>query len=288
MLKIAHIINPVKVPAHSDLHTAQPITFESMRKAAQWGAMDDNVSVQLLATQYPEDREIIPDYIHQQDDLTRSILDEDTFSMPRKLPLLADILNKLLNVEADFLIYTNVDIGLMPHFYQSIARYIEDGYDALIVNRRTVPGHYSVSDLSYIYAELGEMHQGYDCFIFSKEILPKLKLGKVAIGAPGVGLALFINLVCLSSRFKLIANSHLTFHIGNDRAWDNDRLADFRDHNRRELNRLTEALLEDGYAVDAAMELRQQYLQETGFVEDNQKKLSLIEKGMNFIWGKAN
>jgi len=35
MIKIAHMVNPVLVKASSDLHIAQPITFESMRIAQQ-------------------------------------------------------------------------------------------------------------------------------------------------------------------------------------------------------------------------------------------------------------
>jgi len=42
MLKIAHIVNPVKVDISSDLYFAQPITFETMRTAREiaCGKMD--------------------------------------------------------------------------------------------------------------------------------------------------------------------------------------------------------------------------------------------------------
>ena len=38
MLHIAHIINPVQAGVSSDLHTAQPVTFESMKRAKDFAA----------------------------------------------------------------------------------------------------------------------------------------------------------------------------------------------------------------------------------------------------------
>ena len=60
MVKIAHIINPVKVKESSDLYNAQPITFESMVVAKNFSVFKDQI-IQ-CTTQYEEDLEIIPDY----------------------------------------------------------------------------------------------------------------------------------------------------------------------------------------------------------------------------------
>ena len=60
MIRFAHIINPVKVKDTSDLFVAQPITFETMRKAKEFAG--EKLAVELFTTQYPEDHEIIPDY----------------------------------------------------------------------------------------------------------------------------------------------------------------------------------------------------------------------------------
>ena len=47
--------------------------------------------------------------------------------MRRKLPLLADIIERLYeNSDAEWLIYTNVDIAVQPHFYESVASIIGD------------------------------------------------------------------------------------------------------------------------------------------------------------------
>jgi tryptophanase len=49
MVKIAHIINPVIVPETSDLFTAQPVTFSTM-KTAQELAVQQGLDVTLVAS----------------------------------------------------------------------------------------------------------------------------------------------------------------------------------------------------------------------------------------------
>src|SRR5688572_15475844 len=115
MLSFAHIVNPVIVPETSDLFFAQPITFETMRRAR--AAAQEVAEVALLTAQYPEDRPLVPDDFVATPDLERSALDLGEFKIPRKLPLVRDILDRLYESapQADFLIYTNVDIAVMPH-----------------------------------------------------------------------------------------------------------------------------------------------------------------------------
>jgi hypothetical protein len=36
MIRMAHMVNPVLVNPSSDLHVAQPVTFESMRRVRTW------------------------------------------------------------------------------------------------------------------------------------------------------------------------------------------------------------------------------------------------------------
>jgi len=284
VLTLAHIINPVKVSINSDLFVAQPITFESMKRAVRWVELEKIISVKLLATQYPEDREIIPEYFYTTSDLNRSVLDEGKFVTPRKLPLINDIFGKLTDVDADYFIYTNVDIGLMPHFYLSIGKYLNDGYDALVINRRTVQEQYdSINDLPNIYAEIGEIHKGYDCFVFSKRILSKLELGKIAIGAPGVGIALFVNLYCLSKQFLLLDDHHLTFHIGNDKEWNNEKFADYRDYNKKQLEAIYHTLRNKDYPLEAALSYHKSTLVKNKFLKapDRSPLRTVIKKFIN-------
>ena len=234
MRTLAHIVNPVAIGETSDLFVAQPITFESMRLAREFAR--GTVDVSLHTAQFAEDHAIIPDYLACTSDLTRSVLDCGRFAVPRKLPLIKDILDRLYDAsDAEYFIYTNVDIGLMQNFYVAVNAIIESGYDAFVINRRTIsPRYRSVQELPLMYADPGKSHPGYDCFIFRRECVPRFLLGDVCIGAAQVGVALAANVVCLAKRFKEYADVHLTFHIGNDGSWQNPALNDFFVHNKRE------------------------------------------------------
>jgi len=215
MLHLAHIINPVCLPQTHELMQAQPITFASMRAAQQYA--EATVKVSLLTAQYPEDHPIIPDYFIKTPDLQRSVMDFVKLEKPRKLPLLVDILAAVdQNIQADYYIYTNVDIGLMLPFYKAVAQILEnEQLDAMVINRRRMSVQYQkVEDLDLIYADLGSVHTGYDCFIFRKEMMKQFILGNVCIGVPHFCNSLMHNLIAHSSRFKLYTKMHLTFHIG--------------------------------------------------------------------------
>jgi hypothetical protein len=162
----------------------------------------------------PEDYEGTPK-------LTRSIADFADIQKPRRLPLLKDVLSRLYQAsDADFLIYTNVDIALLPSFYLAVAALIDRGHDAFVINRRTIPATYSeVADLPLMYAEAGEPHPGHDCFVFRRDRYPEFDLGNVCVGAPHVGQVLLWNLLLTGERFTEFRDLHLTFHIGDDKKW---------------------------------------------------------------------
>ncbi|MFQ5632930.1 MAG: hypothetical protein ACE5I1_29525, partial [bacterium] len=194
MRKIAHLVNPVLVRETSDLHLAQPVTIETMRVAREFAR--GKVEVELLTAQYPEDRPLVPEDFLATPDLDRSVLDVGTFKKARKLPLIADILDRLYEAtDAEYLVYTNVDISLQPHFYMTVDSMIENGLDAIVINRRTIPGTYRrVAEIPLMYAEVGKKHEGHDCFIFRRDVYPRFQLGKVCIGAPMIGRVLLWNL----------------------------------------------------------------------------------------------
>ncbi len=243
MTTFAHVINPVKVPPTSDLSVAQPITFASMRAARR-----DNVTQYAIG--YAEDP--LPDGFVALPPLTRSVLDLGRFQAPRKLPLLADILTALaVDASAEYLIYTNVDIGLQPHFYEAVDGLISAEGHSLVINRRTILARYdSPDDLLAMYAETGKPHPGWDCFIFPRALLPRFHLGQVCLGAGRVGLALLANLIAYSQRFDLLTDAHLTFHLGDDRTWRNPAFADYDAHNTRELMQALAAIEAEQGAFD--------------------------------------
>lgn len=234
-IKIAHIIHPCIVAPSSDLVIAQPITFETMHLAGEFTG--NGIDVELYATQYGDEERIpLPGSFIRTRDLTRSIGDVGVFRIKRKLALIKDILDILYeSSSADYLIYTNVDIALQPYFYRVTANIIRQGYDAFIINRRTIPDHYSsIEEIPLMYAEIGEKHPGWDCFIFKRELYPRFVLGNACIGADWIGRIILSNLVPLATRFKVFTDLKMTFHIGDRRAWQTDKFSDYAAHNKEE------------------------------------------------------
>jgi hypothetical protein len=242
-MRIAHIINPVKIGPQSDLSVAQPFVHQTMRIARDFAA--DLVTVDLVAVIYDEDRDAVPPWMTLAAPLTRSILDFGSFAQPRKLPLLADILanGAAAAPDADYYIYSNADIILMPQTYRWIARRLAAGFDALTINRRTIRHDAAAGGLEEIWTAFGVPHEGHDFFVFSRELLPRLQLDSVVIGVPLIGWALNSNLAVLAQRYELIEDGHdLTKHLGEDRAWQHDERRDFLQHNIAAADRAFAAL----------------------------------------------
>jgi hypothetical protein len=127
----------------------------------------------------------------------------------------------------------------MPFFYTSLAALLEEGYDALTITRRTIPKIYtSPAELSRMYAELGEAHPGHDCFIFRREAVMQYDLGHICIGAHWIGRALELNMICTARRYAVFKDLHMTFHLGDDRPWKDDRFKVFAQSNRDEIRRI--------------------------------------------------
>jgi hypothetical protein len=232
-IHFAHLVNPVKTPVYSELSYAQPITFETMRVARERAA-SGGIQVDLLSAQFPEDHEMVPDCFRKTPDLERSAADFGAFTRPKKLPLLQDLLRRLYEEsEAPYLIYTNVDIAIQPHFYLEVAKRFEQGLDALILNRRRIPGHFrSVEELPAMYAHSGAPHPGFDCFVFHRSLHPKFELEKVCVGIPFVEMAMSQNLFCHARNFRLFRHDFLSFHIGMEIFKKRDK--EYLQYNRKE------------------------------------------------------
>lgn len=245
-MKIAHIINPIKVSENNDLYNAQPITFESMRVAKNFSSFKDNIT--LCTTQFEEDLSVIPNYFNLLSNLERSVLDIDPALKGRKLPLIKNILEKLKETDAEYYIYTNVDIALMPQFYDLVYSYIKRGHDAIVINRRRLSKEYkSIEDLPLMYSDLGRSHPGFDCFIFHKDLLSKLVLENICIGVPFIEVTLLHNLFSFAQNPILIEDAHASFHIGMDvLAFRKDA---FYDHNRNEFFKKIQPKIKQYYSI---------------------------------------
>lgn len=232
MIRVAHIINPVKVNENSDLHVAQPITFETISRAKNNSSHKEYID--LYTTQYEEDKEIIPVNFTVLSNLQRSVLDANPKLSKRKLPLISDILSKISEANhPDYVVFTNMDIALMPYFYDTVFSYLEKGHDALVINRRRISDRYkTIDELPLMYADLGKSHPGFDCFVIKTELLDQFILGDICVGISFLEATLVHNIFSFANKPLYIPDAHLTFHIGMDVLVPRNN--DFYKHNRSE------------------------------------------------------
>jgi hypothetical protein len=224
MIKIVHIINPVIKPDSHELSIAQPITFESMR-IAKTNSIDPT-QVELWAVMYPEDESYVPKYFKRAPYLKRSFQDIKQQDNLPKLPLISDILHSLgSKSSSEYLIYSNVDIALMPYFYTTVNNLLNKGWDSLLINRRTIyPEVPSVEDMLSLFMLGGDPHPGYDCFVFPVQWLSEFELGNLCVGLPGYDWLLAINIWLKSKNNFTIKDAHLTFHIGDKMNWKSSQV----------------------------------------------------------------
>ena len=234
-MKIAHIINPVKVGKDRDLHFQQPITFKTMEIARDF-AKKRGLDVELHVTHYPEDKKVVPKRKCWQ---SAGLLDKSTedlgYEPKRKLPYFKEILDNLYgNSDADYFIQTNADIGLQPFFYVLVENMIRDGNDSFVINKRVLPEvdiFKEVENIPIMWAAWGQPHNGHDCFVFRRELYPKFKIGDIVMGTPWSEATLIFNMIAKSKNFAEFKNAHATFHIGDRRIWLPESYNDYRVHN---------------------------------------------------------
>lgn len=249
MTGIAHIVNPVSCDESRELYWQQPITYKTMGQARRFAKKEYGLNVELFACVYPEDAEAIPEGFERTKDLTRSIQDIHPFPMRRKLPLFKDILDRLYDATtAEYLIQTNIDISLMPHFYASVKRFIDLGYEAFIINKRIIPHYYRrIDQIPDMWSEPGSDHNGYDCFVFKREYYPQFIMGDNCMGIPWSETSLAANMVAFSKSCTVFKHPHLTFHIGDARTWISQN--DYRQFNTEAFCRVLTELLQKGHNI---------------------------------------
>lgn len=234
-----HIVNAVAESENKSLFELQKLTFASLQKAKTYSNYTIEQAI-CYHKDYPVEHK---SFIHFPT-LEKSIQDIGTFNNKKKLPLLKDILKLAYdNSKADYIIYSNADIGLMLPFYNAIGKYIEKGHDAIVVNRRRIKSTLNKpEDLDLIYTETGKDHLGFDMFVFKRDLLPKFILNNTCIGIPFVGNDLFYNLFCFANNPVLLTQQHLTFHVGLEliKDWGG---SDLKNHNYREFRKTTKSLL---------------------------------------------
>lgn len=222
-INVSHIINPIYDLDKPPLQYIQAVTFKSIQNALKfYSTSEKDIEFIICSTQYPEDHASIPPFIQKLSNLEQSVLDVNETLIGKKLPLIKDILNiGIQETEADYLIYSNIDIALQPHFYDFVAHKINKGHDAIVINRRRIPFKVKPAEeasqhLINYYGTIGRSHPGFDCFIIKKSVLEQFILDNICIGISFLETALIHNIAAFSKNPLYVLDQHLTFHLGTD------------------------------------------------------------------------
>lgn len=254
--RIRHVVSPFAAAPGSQAERIQSLTFTAMREAAAFAADANAGQVPLhiglraavLAGDVTFAQRFFPDTVP----LARSAADLRAFQVPRLLPLVFDVIEAAVDDGCDHVILTNVDICPLPHFYRAVARLLDLGFDALIINRRTLAdGAADPSWLPLWCADPGRIHEGYDCFVFSASAARRFVRNDACVGAGGVMRGLIYDMVATASRLLILTDVHLTCHLGDDKTWTRPELRDYIDHNWQEaiaVLRLVAASIPDRFA----------------------------------------
>lgn len=233
-MKIAHIIGVIELQERHEssyLHIAQPVTIKSMVMAKN----KSNIEVDLVAVKHREETVDVPSDFIWAKDLERWSYDVITeLPKTKKLPLIADILQSLYDIsDADYFIYTNVDIGLSPNFYDFVAEKLNEGFDALCINRRDMPKKVDGELIAeHNFQKLldleGTFHPGKDCFVFKRSSFNRMEFGNTFIGTAPIGQVMLKQIQKTANNFHWVnrtkkSSTLNTFHIGSDRAWNNPK-----------------------------------------------------------------
>lgn len=249
-IKLAHVINPFEGAEGSEGLAIQRAALDSIARARAFAS--PRIGVDLIAVGRENERlPDVPDALWGRP-LARTSLDIGTFATPRPLPVLFDILDSAVEAapEAEYIVFTNMDINVVTHFYDAVAALLSAGIDAMTINRWDVDKAYlqEASAASWPLAAAERpprLHSGFDCFVFRRDAYPSFRRSLAIVGMPLVMRSLLYNMIATSKRMVMLTNVNLTYHFGSDQAWKNPTYADYWDHNRRETRALVDALRAD-------------------------------------------
>ena len=261
--RIVHFVNPFRSQGGDCDDRTQALTYETMRRARDFS---HDVPVHLAAVVAEAEQDCVPEGFDLAGTLNRTIDQIAEFERPRPLPLLFDILGlgyrhaaELARQHGDaqedvFLIYTNADICPMPHFYGAVAGLIAHGFEAMTINRRTIPKHdRELGGLSRMYAEFGQTHAGYDCFVFPLAHFESYVRSDAFIGGDFVARSLLYNMIANSKTMLMLRQAHLTFHVGDEREWSDPKFKDYREFNVRQAIGVLTSLAERNPTTEAKL-----------------------------------
>ena len=135
-----------------------------------------------------------------------------------------------------------MDIGLYPDFYIRLNELLNQGHDALIINRNRIkPLYNDVADLGKIFEQKTKSHPGFDCFVFQRNLFEKMELENICIGVPFIEISFSQNLFHLGNNIKLVETNRYTFHIGME-IFKRRAPKEYFKYNRNEFRKLIKKL----------------------------------------------
>lgn len=235
--RMRHVVSPFAAAPGSTAARIQATTFAAMEAARRFVATAEQpLEIGLRAAALAADRAYAHEWFTDVHTLGRSAADERLFQLQRPLPFLFDIVAAGVGGgDVEHLILTNVDICPLPHFYLAVSRLLDHGFDALVINRRTVADcGTAAAQLPLLWADPGLPHEGYDCFVFGAAAARDFVPNDAVVGAGGVMRGLIYNMVAAARRMLILTDVHLTCHVGDDKEWGRPELRDSIEHNWRE------------------------------------------------------
>jgi len=224
------MVNPFLVPKSHYMRKVQLLTFESMRQARSFAG---DLDIELMSAQFPEDRRFVPKGFTETKPLRGSTMDVAALPGLKKLPFIGEILQKLYeSTDKEFAIYSNVDVGFMPHFYRYVYGLLSEGYDALIINSCWVtPQPATVDKLYLIWSQIGPPRGGFDCFVFRRDCIPKFSFANCCTGAPPFGRIVLVNMRRQAKNMLIVTDSDNSFHLRDKQAWVNKNFNAYKLYN---------------------------------------------------------
>jgi hypothetical protein len=215
MTKIAHVVNPVKIDQESEFFKIQKSTLQSIEIARTHSDPNDEIDLWYVQG-YLENFNLTNPW-NILGSLSRNISSQNSDLASRNLPVFQDIIDiinqKLSNY--DIVIYSNMDIAVLPFFYDFISHAYQLDHDAIVINRRRISSQFiNEKSITNSFVEIGKSHPGFDCFALSPSIYKKLNFESICLGIPFFEVSMIHQIAVYSRNPYWVLDKHLTFHFG--------------------------------------------------------------------------
>lgn len=224
-MRIAHVIRPGLVSKNSSLKLIQDVTFNSLQVAKE-ATVVGNAFVEQYIAVYSDEEIPYLDFNNCRLILDRSSLSLAGSPFTLRYALLDEILDKVFEKSnADFIIYSDLDIALKPDFYKGVIELIEKGIDAFAISNHVLNQKYNRLEQFPTMIEAESIKQNEaGCIVYSRNYHKRLLLGNSFAGHNWTNVLLICNLMAVCDSFRLFDDSKLTFSLDMDSqiVMDND------------------------------------------------------------------